>query len=67
MPIFLGKCDELQLRFFGKTPDALIGKLRFSDFYFRDDFELFEVSEHCTSISVELTPWKTSVGKVPSH
>ena len=52
---------------FRETPDALIGKLRFSDFYFRDDCELLEVFEHCTSIFVELTPWKTSVGKVPSH
>ena len=45
MPIFLGKCDELQLRFFGGgTPDALTGKLRFfSAWKLRDDLTLLEI------------------------
>jgi len=44
MPIFLGKCDELQLRFGGGTPDALTGKLRFfSAWKLRDDLTLLEI------------------------
>ena len=47
-----------------RTP-RLANFVLFTDFFFRDDFELLEVFEHCTSIPVELTSWTTSLGKVP--
>ena len=53
--------------------DGNIGRLNWQNssylqiFFFGNDFELLEVFEHCTSISVELTSWTTSVGKVSSR
>ena len=58
MPIFLanfgGTCTSLFL--LGNT-GRLVWQTSFYSkiFYFRDDFELLEVFEHCTSIPVELT------------